>query len=160
MHTDTYTHLYCYRSHLAKEEGTPSLSELRQILWTNRKPVTPVNRVWPNLYIGDEWVENALSILNYCKNKSVSMWCVRVQVCGTGQNHTLISGCNTHTECCSRSTPHQHRSAVLQWPWSGLLRCWSCRPSRVWPPSLLQTCSTVYRQCSEEKWSVCNNDTM
>uniref|UniRef100_A0A3B4VP03 Dual specificity protein phosphatase n=1 Tax=Seriola dumerili TaxID=41447 RepID=A0A3B4VP03_SERDU len=34
----------------------PSLTELRQILWTNRKPVAPVNQVWPNLYIGDESV--------------------------------------------------------------------------------------------------------
>ncbi|XP_026164700.1 dual specificity protein phosphatase 13B isoform X1 [Mastacembelus armatus] len=41
--------------HLAKEE-TPSLTELRQILWTNRKSVAPVNQVWPNLYIGDESV--------------------------------------------------------------------------------------------------------
>uniref|UniRef100_A0A3Q1JFP1 Protein-serine/threonine phosphatase n=2 Tax=Anabas testudineus TaxID=64144 RepID=A0A3Q1JFP1_ANATE len=40
--------------HLAKKEETPSLAELRQILWTGRKPVTPVNQVWPNLYIGDE----------------------------------------------------------------------------------------------------------
>ncbi|XP_059215437.1 dual specificity protein phosphatase 13-like [Centropristis striata] len=40
----------------AQEEDTPSLTELRQILWTKRKPVAPVNQVWPNLYIGDESV--------------------------------------------------------------------------------------------------------
>ncbi|XP_035027949.2 dual specificity protein phosphatase 13-like isoform X6 [Hippoglossus stenolepis] len=39
--------------HLTQEEETPSLTELRQIFWTDRKPVTPVNQVWPNLYIGD-----------------------------------------------------------------------------------------------------------
>ncbi|XP_040905367.1 protein phosphatase Slingshot homolog 2-like isoform X1 [Toxotes jaculatrix] len=37
----------------SQEEETPSLTELRQILWTNRKPVTPFNQVWQNLYIGD-----------------------------------------------------------------------------------------------------------
>ncbi|XP_056251571.1 serine/threonine/tyrosine-interacting-like protein 2 isoform X1 [Seriola aureovittata] len=42
--------------HLTQEEIAPSLTELRQILWTNRKPVAPVNQVWPNLYIGDESV--------------------------------------------------------------------------------------------------------
>ncbi|XP_037829340.1 dual specificity protein phosphatase 13 isoform X2 [Kryptolebias marmoratus] len=42
--------------HLTKQGGTPSLTELREILWTNRKPVAPVNQVWPNLYIGDESV--------------------------------------------------------------------------------------------------------
>ncbi|XP_073338498.1 uncharacterized protein [Pagrus major] len=42
--------------HSAQEEETPSLTELRQILWTNRKPVAPVDQVWPNLYIGDESV--------------------------------------------------------------------------------------------------------
>ncbi|XP_044070322.1 dual specificity protein phosphatase 13 isoform X1 [Siniperca chuatsi] len=40
--------------HSTQEEETPSLTELRQILWTNRKPVAPVNQVWPNLYIGDD----------------------------------------------------------------------------------------------------------
>ncbi|XP_035027947.2 dual specificity protein phosphatase 13-like isoform X4 [Hippoglossus stenolepis] len=53
MHTHTHTHLYCCRGHLTQEEETPSLTELRQIFWTDRKPVTPVNQVWPNLYIGD-----------------------------------------------------------------------------------------------------------
>ncbi|XP_013767291.1 dual specificity protein phosphatase 13B [Pundamilia nyererei] len=43
-------------SHLARQEETASLTELRNILWTNRKPVAPVNQVWPNLYIGDESV--------------------------------------------------------------------------------------------------------
>ncbi|XP_029926967.1 dual specificity phosphatase DUPD1-like [Myripristis murdjan] len=46
------THL----GHLAQEEEIPSLLELRQILWHNRKPVGPVDQVWPNLYIGDESV--------------------------------------------------------------------------------------------------------
>ncbi|XP_049456788.1 dual specificity protein phosphatase 13-like isoform X2 [Epinephelus fuscoguttatus] len=48
------------------QEETPSLTELRQILWTNRKPVAPVNQVWANLYIGDESVardKNKLSSL-------------------------------------------------------------------------------------------------
>ncbi|XP_042358539.1 dual specificity phosphatase 29 [Plectropomus leopardus] len=54
MHTDTHTYLLLHRGQ-SKEE-TPSLTELRQILWTNRKPVAPVNQVWPNLYIGDESV--------------------------------------------------------------------------------------------------------
>ncbi|XP_067378042.1 dual specificity protein phosphatase 13B-like isoform X4 [Channa argus] len=40
--------------HLAEEEDLPSLTDLRQIIWTNRKPVAPVNQVWSNLYIGDE----------------------------------------------------------------------------------------------------------
>ncbi|GAA6213856.1 dual specificity protein phosphatase 9-like [Lates japonicus] len=39
--------------HLTQEEETPSLTELRQIIWANRKPVAPFNQVWPNLYIGD-----------------------------------------------------------------------------------------------------------
>ncbi|KAM8738307.1 dual specificity protein phosphatase 13B isoform 3-T3 [Acanthopagrus schlegelii] len=54
-HARRHTHLYRYRGH-SEEEGTPSLTELRQILWTNRKPVAPVDQVWPNLYIGDESV--------------------------------------------------------------------------------------------------------
>uniref|UniRef100_A0A3B4ZRF4 Uncharacterized LOC103369021 n=1 Tax=Stegastes partitus TaxID=144197 RepID=A0A3B4ZRF4_9TELE len=41
---------------LTRQEETPSLTELRQILWTNRKPVAPFSQVWPNLYIGDESV--------------------------------------------------------------------------------------------------------
>ncbi|CAK6951589.1 dual specificity protein phosphatase 13-like isoform X2 [Scomber scombrus] len=41
---------------LPQEKKTPSLTELRQILWSNRKPVALVNQVWPNLYIGDESV--------------------------------------------------------------------------------------------------------
>uniref|UniRef100_A0A3B3YYD2 Dual specificity protein phosphatase n=1 Tax=Poecilia mexicana TaxID=48701 RepID=A0A3B3YYD2_9TELE len=39
-----------------KQGETPSLTELREILWTNRKPVGSVNEVWPKLYIGDESV--------------------------------------------------------------------------------------------------------
>ncbi|XP_030297312.1 inactive dual specificity phosphatase 27-like [Sparus aurata] len=42
--------------HSAQEEDAPSLTELRQILWTDRKPVAPVDQVWPNLYVGDESV--------------------------------------------------------------------------------------------------------
>ncbi|XP_013868618.1 dual specificity protein phosphatase 13 isoform B [Austrofundulus limnaeus] len=42
--------------HLGEQGETPSLTELREILWTNRKPVAPVNQVWPNLYVGDESV--------------------------------------------------------------------------------------------------------
>ncbi|MEQ2278267.1 hypothetical protein XENORESO_015236 [Xenotaenia resolanae] len=42
--------------HLAEQGETPSLSELRQILWTNRKPVGSINEVWPKLYVGDESV--------------------------------------------------------------------------------------------------------
>lgn len=56
-HADIRTHLYCHRGHAAREEPTLPLTELRKILWTDRKPVEPVNQVWPNLYIGDEWVE-------------------------------------------------------------------------------------------------------
>ncbi|XP_041646024.1 dual specificity protein phosphatase 13-like isoform X2 [Cheilinus undulatus] len=44
------------RGQSAQEEETPTLAELRQLLWTNRKPVSPVNEVWPNLYMGDESV--------------------------------------------------------------------------------------------------------
>ncbi|XP_074501528.1 dual specificity protein phosphatase 13B-like, partial [Sebastes fasciatus] len=58
-YTSTYaqrhTHVYCCRGH-SQEEDTSPLTELRQILWTDRKPVAPVNQVWPNLYIGDESV--------------------------------------------------------------------------------------------------------
>lgn len=35
-----------------------SLEELREILWADRKPLDPVNQVWPNLYIGDECGKN------------------------------------------------------------------------------------------------------
>uniref|UniRef100_A0A3B4VR55 Dual specificity protein phosphatase n=1 Tax=Seriola dumerili TaxID=41447 RepID=A0A3B4VR55_SERDU len=60
----------CERVHRNKSErgrrrgctDAPSLTELRQILWTNRKPVAPVNQVWPNLYIGDEQVEKLSSL--------------------------------------------------------------------------------------------------
>lgn len=50
--------------HLAQEKETPSLTELRQILWNNRKPVAPVNQVWPNLYIGDESVARDKAMLS------------------------------------------------------------------------------------------------
>lgn len=53
IYAHRHTHLYCYRGHLTQEEETPSLTELRQIIWANRKPVAPFNQVWPNLYIGD-----------------------------------------------------------------------------------------------------------
>uniref|UniRef100_A0A3Q3JP65 Dual specificity protein phosphatase n=1 Tax=Monopterus albus TaxID=43700 RepID=A0A3Q3JP65_MONAL len=46
------------------KEKTPSLTELRQILWMNRKPVAPFNQVWPNLYIGDESVARDKSTLS------------------------------------------------------------------------------------------------
>ncbi|XP_041865411.1 dual specificity protein phosphatase 13-like isoform X3 [Melanotaenia boesemani] len=49
---------------LAKQGETPSLTELRKILWTNRKPVAPVNQVWPNLYIGDESVARDKSAIS------------------------------------------------------------------------------------------------
>ncbi|XP_040930011.1 uncharacterized protein LOC114841872 [Betta splendens] len=50
--------------HLAEEKGTLPLTELREILWTNRKPVAPVNQVWPNLYVGDESVARDKSALS------------------------------------------------------------------------------------------------
>uniref|UniRef100_UPI003AAF54C7 dual specificity protein phosphatase 13B n=1 Tax=Centroberyx gerrardi TaxID=166262 RepID=UPI003AAF54C7 len=40
----------------AQQEETPPLTELREILWHNRKPMGPVDQVWPNLYIGNESV--------------------------------------------------------------------------------------------------------
>uniref|UniRef100_A0A3Q2GNV0 Dual specificity phosphatase 13a n=1 Tax=Cyprinodon variegatus TaxID=28743 RepID=A0A3Q2GNV0_CYPVA len=40
----------------AKQGETPSLTELREILWTNRKSVGSINEVWPKLYVGDESV--------------------------------------------------------------------------------------------------------
>ncbi|KAM6997198.1 uncharacterized protein LKV04_005922 [Tautogolabrus adspersus] len=46
------------------KEDSPSLTELRQMLWTNRKPVSPVDQVWPNLYIGDESVARDKTILS------------------------------------------------------------------------------------------------
>lgn len=48
--------MYRYRGQSTQEdeEETLSLPELRQIVWVNRKPVTAVNQVWPQLYIGDE----------------------------------------------------------------------------------------------------------
>lgn len=53
-HADIRAHLYCHRGHAAREEPAPPLPELRKILYTDRKPVEPVNQVWPNLYMGDE----------------------------------------------------------------------------------------------------------
>lgn len=46
---DTYKDFYHHRD-------TPPLMELRQMIWSDRKPAGPVNQVWPNLYIGDESV--------------------------------------------------------------------------------------------------------
>uniref|UniRef100_A0A3Q2QEL5 Dual specificity protein phosphatase n=1 Tax=Fundulus heteroclitus TaxID=8078 RepID=A0A3Q2QEL5_FUNHE len=46
----------CLKSHLAVQGESPSLTELREILWTNRKPVGSVDQVWPKLYVGDESV--------------------------------------------------------------------------------------------------------
>uniref|UniRef100_A0A3Q3FTS5 Dual specificity protein phosphatase n=1 Tax=Labrus bergylta TaxID=56723 RepID=A0A3Q3FTS5_9LABR len=37
-----------------QKEESPLLTELRQMLWKNRKPVSPVDQVRPDLYIGDE----------------------------------------------------------------------------------------------------------
>ncbi|XP_061084797.1 dual specificity phosphatase 29-like [Conger conger] len=34
--------------------STPSVPELRRLLWTDRRPAGPVNQVWPDLYLGDE----------------------------------------------------------------------------------------------------------
>ncbi|XP_020776776.2 dual specificity protein phosphatase 13-like [Boleophthalmus pectinirostris] len=39
-----------------QETDTLSLMELRQMIWSDRKPAEPFNLVWPNLYIGDESV--------------------------------------------------------------------------------------------------------
>ncbi|OPJ84579.1 dual specificity protein phosphatase 13 [Patagioenas fasciata monilis] len=35
---------------------TPSLEELRRLLWTHRHPTGHVDEVWPNLYVGDLYV--------------------------------------------------------------------------------------------------------
>ncbi|NWQ75667.1 DS13B phosphatase, partial [Columbina picui] len=35
---------------------TPSLEELRSLLWTRRQPTGHVDEVWPNLYVGDLYV--------------------------------------------------------------------------------------------------------
>ncbi|NXI56956.1 DS13B phosphatase, partial [Chloroceryle aenea] len=35
---------------------TPSLEELRRLLWTRAHPVGHVDEVWPNLYVGDLYV--------------------------------------------------------------------------------------------------------
>ncbi|POI30797.1 hypothetical protein CIB84_005451 [Bambusicola thoracicus] len=32
---------------------TPSLEELRRLLWTRARPMGHVDEVWPNLYVGD-----------------------------------------------------------------------------------------------------------
>ncbi|NWS69001.1 DS13B phosphatase, partial [Crotophaga sulcirostris] len=36
--------------------GTPSLEELRRLLWTRTHPTGHVDEVWPNLYVGDLYV--------------------------------------------------------------------------------------------------------
>ncbi|NXL63830.1 DS13B phosphatase, partial [Chordeiles acutipennis] len=36
--------------------GTPSLEELRRLLWTRTQPTGHVDEVWPNLYVGDLYV--------------------------------------------------------------------------------------------------------
>nr|XP_021336622.1 dual specificity protein phosphatase 13-like [Danio rerio] len=33
---------------------TPSISDLRGLLWSNRQPFGPVSLIWPSLFIGDE----------------------------------------------------------------------------------------------------------
>ncbi|XP_063194539.1 dual specificity protein phosphatase 13B-like isoform X2 [Chroicocephalus ridibundus] len=35
---------------------TPSLEELRRLLWTRKHPTGHVDEVWPNLYVGDLYV--------------------------------------------------------------------------------------------------------
>lgn len=34
----------------------PSISELQELLLKDRKPTGHVNQVWPNIYIGNEYV--------------------------------------------------------------------------------------------------------
>uniref|UniRef100_A0A3B4BFM0 Dual specificity protein phosphatase n=2 Tax=Periophthalmus magnuspinnatus TaxID=409849 RepID=A0A3B4BFM0_9GOBI len=46
------------------EINTLSLMELRQMIWSDRKPAEPFNLVWPNLYIGDESVARDKPILS------------------------------------------------------------------------------------------------
>lgn len=82
----------------------------------DRKPVESINQVWPNLYIGDEWVGKAPSgSLKCCLNNSTSVW-MRVQICGSRLGHAVVSGRDSRAECCGGPTPHQHRSALLQQP--------------------------------------------
>ncbi|XP_034040688.1 inactive dual specificity phosphatase 27-like [Thalassophryne amazonica] len=50
--------------HLTSQLETPSLTDLRQMIWLNRKPVEPVDQVWPNLYIGNEAVACDKAILS------------------------------------------------------------------------------------------------
>lgn len=56
-HADIRTRLDCHRGQATPAVAWAPLAELRKILWTDRKPVEPVNQVWPSLYIGDEWVD-------------------------------------------------------------------------------------------------------
>ncbi|XP_039640694.1 dual specificity phosphatase 29-like, partial [Perca fluviatilis] len=58
------------------EENITYLTEIRQILWTNRKPVAPVNQVWPNLYIGDESVAS----VSYFDNSGKTNYFVKVYI--------------------------------------------------------------------------------
>lgn len=81
-----------------------------------------------------------------------------LQVCGTRYGQTIVLGCDSRAECCSGPIPDQHRAAFLQRPWSGIPWGWSCRPSGVQPATFLQTCCAVYRQRSEETWSVSRFD--
>ncbi|KAM9188472.1 dual specificity protein phosphatase 13B-like isoform 1-T2 [Mergus octosetaceus] len=37
-------------------DETPSLEELRRLLWTKARPTGHVDEVWPNLYVGDLYV--------------------------------------------------------------------------------------------------------
>ncbi|NXI63913.1 DS13B phosphatase, partial [Anseranas semipalmata] len=37
-------------------DETPSLEELRRLLWTHKRPTGHVDEVWPNLYVGDLYI--------------------------------------------------------------------------------------------------------
>ncbi|NWX01708.1 DS13B phosphatase, partial [Caloenas nicobarica] len=39
-----------------RSNETPSMEELRRLLWTHRHPTGHVDEVWPNLYVGDLYV--------------------------------------------------------------------------------------------------------
>ncbi|XP_029110097.1 uncharacterized protein LOC108942656 [Scleropages formosus] len=43
---------------------TPSISNLRHLLWMNRRSTGPVDQVWPDLYIGDESTARDKAVLS------------------------------------------------------------------------------------------------
>ncbi|XP_030628311.1 dual specificity protein phosphatase 13-like [Chanos chanos] len=47
--------------------GTPSLCELRRLLWADRRPAGPVSQVWPGLYVGDESTARDKGLLSSLK---------------------------------------------------------------------------------------------